>query len=66
MSRNKVFKIKLPRKRKKALLRLHSKEDYLGIRILNEILYEETHKKESTRFVKASIVDGKLTKLGNW
>ncbi len=66
MSRNKVFKIKLPRKRKKALLRLHRREDYLGIRLLNEILYKENPNKKSTRFIKASIIDGILTHKGYW
>ena len=33
-------KVKLPRKRKKAFIKAKSKSDYLGLKILGELLFE--------------------------
>ena len=37
-------KVKLPRKRKKAYMKAHSRADYMGLQILGEILAEEGRK----------------------
>lgn len=36
-----VFKSKLPRKRKKAYLKKFTKSDYLGLKLLNELFFED-------------------------
>lgn len=41
---------KLPRKRKKAYKKAHDKNDYMSIRILNELIFEE--KGDPCRFPK--------------
>lgn len=45
-----IVKNKLPRKRKKAFIKAKIRTDYLAIRILNEIMFEE--KAEPCRFPK--------------
>lgn len=56
--------IKLPRKRKKAYLLRFGKSNYLGIRLFNEILFEQTPKIKNTRFPEYNKQTLKLIK--NW
>lgn len=37
-------KVKLPRKRKKAFIKAYSRADYLSLKILGELLFEEGQK----------------------
>jgi len=60
------MKIKLPRKRKKAYIKEKGKPEYLGMRLCNEILYEEKPIKKHTRFPNYKVIDNKIVILFNW
>lgn len=58
-------KIKLPRKRKKAYLKVHKRTDYMGVQILNEILVE-TGRKHGSKFPICKVKNNRVIILGYW
>ena len=62
------MKIKLPRKRKKAYIKKHSRYDYIMMSITGEVLFEETGKKDCLKFPEFSAkpTRGKYKVLFYW
>lgn len=60
-------KNKLPRKRKKALRKVISKGDYMMIRILNEVLFEQTGKPcRFPKLIKDPKYPTRYIQIGYW
>jgi len=62
------MKIKLPRRRKKAYIKAHSRYDYIMLKLTNEVLYDDLKIKSRTKFpeFKKSTPYRRIEILFNW
>ena len=60
------YKIKLPRKRKKAYIKKYGYGEYYATKIVSTLLYKRDPIKKNTRFPEFKIERRKLIVLFNW